>query len=342
MKKKYRDWFDFDMDQIELIPLSAEQKKDIKDHVLSKNKVKKSIRLRYLATAVLLGISVITVSFMSLPALANQIPFIQSVLTYFEDNSLPNINTYTELATDMKQVQSSNGIDVSVENAVYDGTNIILTYTIKTEAELGDNPRVDGMLDIQKTNSIGSNSNIRKINDTTYAGLEKVTPHFKNKSPEEIQVFWQPTLFENMQTNKKFEGNWQFEFTLNQLSTNTLKINQSIQENGITLDMKSLKQTELTAVLQYEFKVDHSILKECPFVIIEMVDVKDNLGNTYEIDNNGGISKENGTSNKRKITIYSLNPNAKALTLTPKVYFSKGSGKLAETKQISPITIDLK
>lgn len=342
MKKKYMDWIDFDINQIELIPLSTEEKTDLKEHVLSKSKVKKSIKLRHLATAVLLGISVITVSFMSLPALANQIPFIQSVLTYFEDDSLPNINTYTELATDMKQVQSSNGIDVSVKNAVYDGTNIILTYTIQTEAELGDNPRVDGMLDIQKTNSIGSISNIRKINNTTYAGIEKVTPHFKGKSPEEIQVFWQPTLFENMETNKKFEGNWQFEFTLNQLSTNTLKLNQSIQENGITLDMKSLKQTELTAVLQYEFKVDQSILKEWPFVIIEMVDVKDNLGNTYKIDSNGGISKENGTSNKRKITIYSLNPNATSLTLTPQVYFSKGSGKLAKTKQIRPITIDLK
>ncbi|MGM9967787.1 DUF4179 domain-containing protein [uncultured Rummeliibacillus sp.] len=342
MKKKYRDWIDFDIDQIELIPLSTEEKEDLKEHVLSKSKVKKSIKLRYLATAVILGISVITVSFMSLPALANQIPFIQSVLTYFEDDSVPNINTYTELATDMKQVQSSNGIDVSVEKAVYDGTNIILTYTIQTEAELGDNPRVDGMLDIPKANSSGSISNIRKINDTTYAGIEKVTPHFKGKSLDEIQVSWQPTLFENMETNKKFEGNWQFEFTLSELVANTIKLNQSIQEDGITLSMKSLKQTELTAVLQYEFNVDHSILKEWPFVIIEMVEVKDNLGNTYEIDSNGGVSMENGTSNKRKVTIYSLNPNAKSLILTPKVYFSKGSGKLGETKQISPVTIDLK
>ncbi len=342
MKKKYRDWIDFDIDQIELIPLSTEEKEDLKEHVLSKSKVKKSIKLRYLATAVILGISVITVSFMSLPALANQIPFIQSVLTYFEDDSVPNINTYTELATDMKQVQSSNGIDVSVEKAVYDGTNIILTYTIQTEAELGDNPRVDGMLDIQKANSSGSISNIRKINDTTYAGIEKVTPHFKGKSLDEIQVVWQPTLFENMETNKKFEGNWQFEFTLSELAANTIKLNQSVQEDGITLSMKSLKQTELTAVLQYEFNVDHSILKEWPFVIIEMVEVKDNLGNTYEIDSNGGASMENGASNKRKVTIYSLNPNATSLTLTPKVYFSKGSGKLGETRQISPITIDLK
>lgn len=342
MKEKYVDWIDLDIDQIELVPLSTEQKKELKEHVLSKSKVKKSINIRYLATAVLLGISVITVSFMSHPAFANQIPFIQSVLTYFEDNALPKINTYTELATDVKQVQSSNGIDILIDDAVYDGTNILITYTIKTEAELGDTPRIDGMLEVQKTNGIGASSGIRKINNTTYVGIDKVTPHFKGESPDELLIHWQPQLIENTQTKKKFEGDWQFEFKLDQLSTNNLSINHTIKQTGITLVMKSLNKTDLTAVLEYEFNVDKSILKEWQYVVVEMSEVKDNLGNTYEIDHNGGVSQEEGTSNKRKITIYSLNPNASSLTITPQVNYSKGSSKLPETTKFTPITIDLK
>jgi hypothetical protein len=337
MKQECKDWIDLDIDQIEPKPLSTAQKMNIKRHVLFKSKVKKPFNVRYLAIAALLCISVVTTSFMTIPALANQLPFIQKILTYFDGDALPN--SYVDFATIVNQVQSDNGIDIMIENAVYDGTNVILTYAVQTEFEIGDNPRTEGFLEVKETSGIGGTGTIEKINDTTYVGVEKVTPHFKGESPEEIVVKWQPIAFENTQTNQQFEGDWTFEFTLAQLPTNVQLLNQTMKQDGLTLVMKSLEQSEMTAVLTYDYYVEKSILQKWQFVSIEMMEVKDNLGNVYKTNGNGGVSRENGASNEMRATIYSLNPDATSLTLTPEVYYSKGSGEVLEVKEMEPITI---
>ncbi|MBT2756761.1 DUF4179 domain-containing protein [Mesobacillus foraminis] len=340
MNQNYNEWLHLDIDQIEPKPLSAEQKAKLKEHVLTQKKAKKRYSVRFLAAAALLGASIATASFMTMPAIANQIPFIQRILTYFEEDTLPN--SYEDLATVVNQVQSSNGLDIMIENAVYDGTNILLTYAIQTEYDLGDNPRPEGFLQVEPTSGSGGTGSLEKINDTTYVGVEKVTPHFNGESPEEIQVRWQPLLFKNNQTNEQFKGNWDFEFTLSQLPTNARLLNQTVKQNGITLVTKSLQQSEMTAVLQYEFFVEESILQELPFISIEMTQATDNLGNVYQLNGNGGISKDNGASNQWRTTIYSLNPDASSITLTPEAYYSKGSGEVLEVKKMKPITIDLK
>lgn len=339
MNDKFKDWVDLDVDHVEPKPLSSEHKRTLKSHVLSNTKTKKRFKPQYVAAAAVLGFSVMTASFMSLPAVANQIPFIQSIVSYFEDDALPN--TYSDLATIVNQVQSSNGIDVMIENAVYDGTNIFLTYAIQTEKELGDNPRVEGFIDVDQSTGMGGTGSIEKIKDTTYVGVEKVTPHFNDEPPEEILVRWEPKAFENFQANSTFEGDWEFEFTLSQLSTDLQLLNETAAQDGITLVMKSLKQSEMTAVLQYEYFVEEEILQDWPLVSIEMTSVTDNLGNTYEMNGNGGVSHDNGVSNEWRATVYSLDPNASSLTFTPEVYYSKGSGELVETKKLEPITIDL-
>jgi hypothetical protein len=294
--------------------------------------------VRYLAVAAFIGISVVTASFMTIPALANQIPFIQKILTYF-DEDLPN--SYADFATIVNQVQSDNGIDIMIENAVYDGTNVVLTYAIQTNAEIGDNPRSESFLEVRETNGIGGTGTIEKIDDTTYVGVEKVTPHFKGESPNEILIQWQPKAFENIQTNQRFEGDWAFKFTLAKLPTNIQLLNQTMKQDGLTLVIESLEQSEMTAVLKYDYYIEKSILQKWPFVSIEMIEVKDNLGNVYKSNGNGGVSHDNGASNEMQTTIYSLNPDATSLTLTPEVYYSKGSGEVLEVKSMEPITINL-
>lgn len=338
MNQKTKNLLNLDINEIEPKPLLTDQKMNIKNHVLSRSKIKKRFNVRYLAVAAVLGISVLTTSFMA-PAIANQIPFIQSILTYFEDDALPN--TYSDFATVVNQVQSSNGIDVMIENAVYDGTNIILTYAIKTEKDLGYNPKSDGFLELEPATGIGGTGSIEKIYENTYVGIEKVTPHFKGESPKEILIQWQPKTFMNLQTNKKFVGDWNFEFTLAQLPTYVQQLNQTMEQDGLTIELKSLERSEMAAVLQYEFYVESSILQDWPFVSIEMAEVKDNLGNIYEINGNGGVSQNKGAKNQWRATIYSLDPNATSLTLLPAVYYSKGSGVGLGPTNMKPIIIDL-
>jgi hypothetical protein len=71
-----------------------------------------------------------------------------------------------------------------------------------------------------------------------------------------------------------------------------------VVQDGLTLVMKSLEQSEMATVLNYDFYVEKTILQDWPFGSVEMIEVKDNLGNVYEINGNGGISHDNGASNE--------------------------------------------
>jgi len=339
MSQDFKEWLDLDIDEIEPRPLSTEQKEKIKKHVLTKGKKNNRFNVRYLAGAALLGISVLSASFITFPAIADQLPFVQRILTYVEEDVLPK--KYEDFATVVNQVQSSNGIDVMIENAVYDGTNIILTYGIQTDKELGNHPRPEGFINVEPTSGSGGTGSIEKMNDTTYVGVEKVTPLFKGEGPEEVLVQWEPTSFQDFQTNTEVKGNWKFEFTLSQLPTNVQLLDQTSSQDGLTVVMKSLEKSEMAAVLRYNFYVEESVLQNWPFVTVEMSGGKDNLGNVYELNGNGGVSHNEGASNEWRTTIYSIDPNATSLTFTPQIYYSKGSGELVKVKDMKPVTIQL-
>jgi Family of unknown function (DUF5643) len=154
-------------------------------------------------------------------------------------------------------------------------------------------------------------------------------------------VKWEPQVFENMSTNEQFKGDWKFQFTLKQLNGNVQKLSRTVKHDDITLSFNSLKKTDLGAVLTYGFIVEKSTLDEYPFVAVEMSDVKDNLGNEYKIQGNGGVSHDNGVSFDWTTSIYSLDAKAKTLTFVPKISYSKGSGKQLMEKEMDPVTINI-
>jgi hypothetical protein len=340
LNKDIKELLNIDLNDIEPEPLTHMQKVEMRSYVLSKSIPKKRFKPAHIAAAGILGTAVVSASLVSVPAVANQVPFLQSILSYFSDEELPG--SYSHLATVINQVESSNGIDIMIEDAVYDGTNLILTYAIQTEKDLGDSPRPEGWIDVKKATGMGGTGTIEKINETTYAGIEEVTPHFSGgDKPSEIIVEWKPKAFENRATNEQFEGEWEFQFSLNQLQGNVQKLTSTVKQDNVTLSLNSLAKTDLGAVLTYGFMVEKSTLEDYPFVTVEMSEVKDNLGNEYKVQGNGGVSHDNGISFDWKTSIYSLDPLAETLTLVPKIYYSKGSGEQLIEKDMDPVTIKI-
>ena len=87
--------------------------------------------------------------------------------------------------------------------------------------------------------------------------------------------------------------------------------------------------------------VEEDILKQWPFVSVQFEEIEDNLGNTYLVNGNGGRSEDHGVSFKSSDIIKVIEPSATSLKLVPIIYFSLGSGKGLETKEMEPITIEL-
>ncbi|AZV43875.1 DUF4179 domain-containing protein [Peribacillus asahii] len=335
----YKKLVDINIDEIEPVEVSEFEKKRVKQYVLgTKKKIK---AYKYIAVAVTITIGATIATSFAVPSLASQIPIINNIMGYFIDENSYNSN-FAEVATDISQVQSSNGVSVMIEDAVYDGSSITVSYAIETNKDLGTNPYMSASFDVKGAEGMGATGTIEKVRETTYVGTEKITPHFNGNKPDNIEISWEPEAFVNMETNESVTGDWHFAFEVQSLENKKEVVNQSVTDHGVSVVISSYETNDLSTVIQYEQFVDEHILDEWPEVTVEIKNVQDNLGNSYSVDGNGGTSRDNGLSFEWSSTIKSIDPNAKTLTIVPVIYFSLGSGKGLETKEMDPIRIDLK
>lgn len=341
MTDNYKDSLRMDVENIEPMNLSNSKKLEMKQNILAQSHKKKNfMKLRHLTAAAIIIASVVTATSYTFPTFAAQIPFMKNVIGYF-DNENTIYENYNVLATEIGQTQSSNGTSVMIENAIFDGTSLTVTYAIETDADFGPSVYMSNSLEIKGASGFGGSGTIQKISDTKYIGLEKITPFFDKNIPDELEVTWQPKSFIDELNKTEVKGDWDFNFTISRLDNNVQLVNQSITNNGVTVLVESLEKNDLSTVIKFEAVVEEEILKQWPFVSVQFDTVKDDLGNTYIVDGNGGSSHDNGVTYKSSDTIKALNPNAKSLILTPIAYFSIGSGKGLEAKEMDSITIDL-
>ncbi|WP_075619461.1 DUF4179 domain-containing protein [Paenisporosarcina indica] len=342
MTESYKQWLDLDIENIEPMSLTDSRKAEIKHTVLVNSRKKKGfVQLRYLTVAAIVFVSAVTTMSYTFPTFASQIPFMQNVISYFnKEDSI--YEKYGDFATEIGYTQISNGTSIMIENAVFDGTSLTVSYAIETDADLSPSTYTSNRFDIKGASGLSGSGAIRKISDTRYVGLERLTPHFDTAAPAEIEVSWQPKTFIDQTTNTEINGDWNFNFTLSKLDNEIQPVQQSVTDHGVTVVVTSLKKNEMSTVIEYESVVDEEILKQWPFVSVQFETIQDNLGNTYIVDSNGSKSNDNGVSFESSATIKAIDPNAKSLKLVPMIYFSLGSGRGLETKFTEPIIIDLK
>lgn len=342
MTKSHKDWLDLNVDNVEPMELSTEQKVHLKQTILKKATKKRTPKwVRHLTAAAIIGVSTITTINFAFPTLASQIPFMKNIIGYF-DNTGTMFEKFGNYATEIGQVQTSNGISMMIENAVYDGTSVTISYALETDVDLGSHPFMLGDF-IDFTDSVGGGGGVRleKVSDTKYAGLANLTPYFDKEAPEEIEVVWKPRAIMNTTTNTEVQGDWKFKFTVPKLERNLQLLNETVATHGVTARFIALGKNDMTTVIHYEYDVKPDLLKEWPFIDIYFDELKDNLGNTYTVNGNGSLSKDNGISYQTGATVQSIDPAATSITFVPVIYFSLGSGKGGEEKEMDPVTINL-
>ncbi|MEH6944567.1 DUF4179 domain-containing protein [Bacillus sp. JJ722] len=251
------------------------------------------------------------------------------------------MNNYTDLATNIGQVQTSNGVSFMIENAVFDGTTVTVSFAIETDIDLGDSPHLSGFVDVKGASGMSGTGELKKINENTYVGIQKVTPHFNESTPDELKINWEPKSITNLNTNAEITGDWQFSFKLPKLENKMELVNGSTTKDGVTFVVKSIEKNDMSTVIHYDYFIDEKKLKKWSNTTVQFNSLKDDLGNIYKVDGNGAVSNDNGLSFKSSGTIKAIDANAKSLTIVPTIYFSKGSGKGLEIKEMDPVIIDL-
>lgn len=339
MNEELKKWVKLDVETIEEKPLTDLQKQQIRK-VIQTNKAPKRY-FKNLVAAAVIGICTLTGSYFALPTIASQVPFIENILTRIAPDFIPE--NYVDLATVINQVESSNGIDLMIENAVYDGNTLMVTYAIRTDLDLGEQPSTRAMLDIKGVTAASGVSSLEKVEDGVYIGMMKITPFSRKDIGESIQVKWQPGTITNTETNEEFKGDWSFVFTMEALPIITQLTTAKSETEKVVLSVPQIDYTDLTAVIHYEFDVDSAVIKQYPLLTVDIVKVTDNLGNEHEIHGNGGAISDAGHGFDWSLSIYTLTDDVTSVTVTPEISYVKESGEVTTNmrEMMEPVTIEL-
>lgn len=362
MKKLYQQFNHLNLDHINIEPMevSTLEKERIKRNVLKAKKKKHLIR-NFVAAATFFIASSITIGY-AFPTFAANMPIIGNIFELFIDNEKYVFDNYDEYSTNIGMVQESNGIEVSVNDAVYDGENITIAYTIKSAKDLGERPVLYGenreltAKEFGKRYQYGgyaTNHLVQKINDNEYAVLY-IFELIRGSKPEEVHITFQGDQVVDLNNvNNAVAGNWSFEFTLGKLESKTQRIEKDsmkTEAEGIKIEAFKITKTPIsTAIYLSEEVFIEKENGEWRGAGIEYV-VKDNLGNEYNVIHFRGNSHNTdfvGRGNFPRIVINNFDKQATSIMITPVVNFYKikdSTGALELIKEpytIKPIVVPL-
>lgn len=324
---------------INKIPVPSEELDAILVDAFKKNKkvIKFPFKrmVKYTAVVGILSICTISSAYVS-PAFANfvtQIPVIGHAFDYFilqEDY----YQAYEEISTDIGLVEKSNGVELIIEKAFYDGNTVTLSYVLRTEEDLGSFPTFENL----PTNISNAGYEGEYVDGVGYVGM--MTLSMLEDAKETVNVIWKPNSISSDQ--KTIEGDWQFAFSLNALKGSQISINEQVSKEGITVELIDAIKTDVNLTVNYLQNVKPSVHNNWMYVEAELYAI-DNLGNDYKVPYTGGTGTKGGDSSEDitwNATIHGLAQEATSITFYP---FAHVSNSQSDNKRIDfePIIVEL-
>lgn len=273
--------------------------------------------MKYSAAAVILSLGVITSANLS-PAFIAQIPIMGHAFEYFilqEDY----YEAYEEISTDIGVSSESNGVELIIEQAFFDGNTVTLSYVLRTEEEFdtlpifGNTPTVEGSWD-------NAGGEAEYIEGVGYVGMMNVLNLENTK--ETVNVVWKPKSITF--DEKTIEGDWKFAFSLDQLEGTHMEINEQVSKEGVTVKLIDIIKTDVNLTINYLQDVLPPVVDRWSGVEAELFAV-DNLGNEYQVPYNGGSGTKGGNTSEDitwNATVHGLDPEATSITFYPFAHLS--------------------
>lgn len=352
-----------DIKDDDLAPVSGIEKKklskDLKQKIISgrkQNKWKRALSVAILAfgmmTSAMIGLS--------FTAYAEDIPFLGNIFKFFSSDG--TYAGYDENAKKLDLVQESNGIKISVMDTVFDGKTLFVTYMIESDKDLGEWPSLNSLQFFKDSGSAGSQQ-MSKIEEGKYISVLAMEP-FPSYDRDEIDVNWKIASISTEPNSQGtvFEGSWEFEFNVKAVETETVVIDETIDEKGITFTAEKITFTPMSFILNFQYISDGEIRRDWDSRHV-WVEVKDDLGNTYKELTGAGSGKGSDYYGVRWYTTFEkIDPKATTLTIIPIVRLMdydtigysksgkpiKANGRSVDSKadykefQLEEIVIDLK
>ncbi|MEO4053136.1 DUF4179 domain-containing protein [Solibacillus sp. CAU 1738] len=311
---------EIDIKKFEEMEVSEFDRAKVKKELLNKIHSTKQKKWKNTVKAASLAVSLFTFGIFGLSFTTNaeEIPILGNIFKYFNNDGL--YIDYKENSNPINEVAESNGIKVTVNDAVYDGEKLMVTYTVETEKYLGDTLHINGIPLIE--NEGNGTHEIFRIDENKYVG--KATTSSKEKHST-IDVDWKldyiiPDLTKD---RERIKGDWKFNFQVKKADITVQKINQDKEMDGISVNIENLTITPTSFLINYKQVVSKEIIKDWDMADVD-IEVKDNFGNIYSSEfHSGSGGKYYMTWGK---TFQMLDPHASILIITPKVKLSDYDG----------------
>lgn len=267
------------------IKIAIEEGYKKKEYLKAKNKWKKQVATA--VAAVVIGTTALGITF---PTYAKDVPIIGNIFAYLSENKQGNYRGYKDYSKSLDMAQESNGVKITLNDAIYDGKTVMFTYTLESEKDLGEAINVSEHLSIKDyKGAMGGSSGAHKVKENTYVGFTRMSI---DEVKEEINVNLKFDKIGNFK-DLDIKGNWDFKFNLKKIEGQNKIVNKSVEKNGINLNLEKITFTPISTILQYKQQTSEEAMKGYHNVYIDLVEVKDDLGNVYKGEGNGGSGSKN-------------------------------------------------
>lgn len=322
-----------------------------------KNKLRKSIKQRKkgfgwkksAAAAALIGLSVVTFG-LTFPAYAANIPVVGDIFRFFDGGTTGLYDHYKENSTEVGMSKESHGIEVTLNDAIFDGKTVALTYTFKSEHDLGDEhdlekePFVEPFLLIKGEQGWTGFSKLSKVDNNHYVGITTATTNtFSEKQDISVELLM-PTIMPK--NHVELKGNWNFNLDLKATENNVQVIGRHAEQDGLRVEVDKITATPMSFIVYYNQTVAEAVKNKWPNADVDL-EIKDDFGNLYHGEVYGRWSDDEKKVQGFSKTFVQLEPKATKLIITPRIRLFKevtkeGSYIGEETIVLEDILVDLK
>ncbi len=275
---------------------------------------------------------------LAFPAYAGEVPVIGDIFRFLDDGRTGVYDLYTESALNINMVKADNGIEVTLNQGVYDGRTLVLTYTIKTEEDFGENPKLLSDIRVKSVGGMTGSEVLRRVGPGVYVGQSSYTFFSEEEARDVLSFRWSVSGLRAMaektgQDLRERECRLNYSVSLNALDHTVVKIDDNqAQAQNVDISLNRLSLTPINTLLYYSEIVPNNLSHG-----VQMDwEIKDDLGNVYEYEGNGGQGKvgDETTEMEYIITFKRLDPKAKTLLITPtlKLVHSQGGGVTIDEK----------
>ncbi|MDZ5609795.1 DUF4179 domain-containing protein [Bacillus pseudomycoides] len=277
----------------------------------------KTWKIGIAAASVLVGLSVATLG-IGFPTYAGGLPIVGDIFRFLDNGRTGLYENYKEFSTELNMTRESNGVKVTINDAVFDGRTVTITYSIESDKDLGENPNIFGFPQVMGFNGGGGGSKVTKVGEKKYVGMTTISGH-SSKRLDVANVRWDMEAIEMHEEDKSIKGNWNFALTVKAMDSKEIKLQGISEKEGIKVNVDKMEVTPMSFIVFYNQEESKELRSIWGSADVEL-EIKDDLGNRYVGEGNGGTSTvAEPHKSSWSATFQKLNENATKLIITPHV-----------------------